>query len=293
MAGIQGGGRGSPSGALRTCKPHVYSHVPITSRLGNLTPASSLRPATMTTKSGVPDTWDDDWVNAANPPPTADAALPAKFTKSQKRAQHQDLQKQLWDSAENPTRMHWLETQGVVPLKQEIRPQVQLLSRKPQPTTAKRDGVAGLSIDDGDDSEEEARKKQVAAMEERTKQAKVEREEKQRKYAEARERIMGSSSPATAASRESSQGRDGRKPGRGGSRINGTRNSQPSSAAHSPTRSAYPGTGLFDPEDMGRRIPKPSTPNPDAPARQPRAPPSDHQIRGGSGFAGRGGKASV
>ncbi|KAK4901983.1 hypothetical protein LTR27_000883 [Elasticomyces elasticus] len=241
----------------------------------------------MATKGGVPDAWDDDWVNTANKPPAEEPAVPVKLTKSQKRAQHQELQKQLWDSAENPTRMHWLETQGIVPLKQEFRPQVKLLSRKPQPVAAKTgvNGLADLSIDDGEDSEEEARKKQEAAMEERTRQAKIDREEKQKKYDEARARIMGSSGPGSpmAGSRESSQGRDARKPR---AKTASNRNSQPASAAHSPTRNGN--TGLFDPEDMGRRIPKPSTPNPDAPTRQPRAPPVGHDSRGGFGFAGRG-----
>ncbi|KAK1058295.1 hypothetical protein LTR74_013496 [Friedmanniomyces endolithicus] len=239
----------------------------------------------MTAKSGVPDAWDDDWKQQ----PAAEPAVAPKLTKSQKRAQHQELQKQLWDSAENPTRMHWLETQGVVPLKQEFRPQVKLLSRKPQAAILKK-GATDANVDDGEDSEEEARKKQEVAMEERTRQAKIDREEKQKKYNEARERIMGSSAPGSpmTGSRESSQGRDNRKPR---VKVNGNRNSQPTSAAHSPTRNGGTETRLFDPEDMGRRLPKPSMPNPDAPLRQPRAPPSDHSSRGGFGFAGRGGRA--
>ncbi|TKA35942.1 hypothetical protein B0A54_12166 [Friedmanniomyces endolithicus] len=221
--------------------------------------------------------------------PAEEATVAPKLTKSQKRAQHQQLQKQLWDSAENPTRMHWLETQGVVPLKQEFRPQVKLLSRKPQATILKK-GATDATIDDGEDSEEEARKKQEAAMEERTRQAKIDREEKQRKYNEARERIMGSSAPGSpmTGSRESSQGRDNRKPR---VRVNGNRDSQPTSAAHSPTRNSGTETRLFDPEDMGRRLPKSNTPNPGAPMRQPRAPPSDHTSGEGFGFAGRGGRA--
>ncbi|KAK1019877.1 hypothetical protein LTR54_000521 [Friedmanniomyces endolithicus] len=199
----------------------------------------------MTAKSGVPEAWDDDWKQQ----PAAEPAVPPKLTKSQRRAQHQELQKQLWDSAENPTRMHWLETQGVVPLKQEFRPQVKLLSRKPQATIVKK-GATDANIDDGEDSEEEARKKQEAAMEERTRQAKIDREEKQRKYNEARERIMGSSAPGSpmTGSRESSQGRDNRKPR---VKVNGTRNSQPTSAAHSPTRSGGTETRLFDPDMNG------------------------------------------
>ncbi|EMD00950.1 hypothetical protein BAUCODRAFT_62329 [Baudoinia panamericana UAMH 10762] len=246
----------------------------------------------MSSKSGVPDAWDDDWVNAADKPDSKSQPPPAKLTKAQRRAQHQELQKQLWDSAENPTRMHWLEAQGVVPLKQEYTQQVKLLSRKPQPTIAKKDvtnGIADLGVqDDGEDSEEEARKKREADLEERTRKAKIEREEKQKKYAEARERIMGSSNSGSSMtnSRESSQGRGDRRPR---PRVNGTRNSQPTSADQSPARIVQPGDRqLFDPDDMSRRLPPKSlTPNMDGPMRQPRGP--DVSGRGGFGFAGRGG----
>lgn len=213
-----------------------------------------------------------------------------KLTKAERRAQHLEQQKQLWDTAENPTRFHWLETQGVVPLKQEFAPPVTLLSRKP-PTIAKRnaaDGIGQLSLEDDDDSEEEARKKREASFEERQRKAKIEREEKQRRYAEARERIMGSSNPSPANnSRDSSQVRDTRR--RGG-KAQGNRRSQPQSPAE-PVGTNSPGAGsqLFDPEDMGRRLAPPgrdmnSTPKGEGPSRQPRGP-----SRGGFGFAGRGG----
>lgn len=194
--------------------------------------------------------------------------------------------------------MHWLETQGVVPLKQEFKPQVTLLSRKPAvPTIAKKDasdGVAKLNIDDeGDSEEEEDRKKREAEMEERQRKAKIQREEKQRKYAEARERIMGSPSsnvtqPAPPLSRDASQARNGRD---AKARVNGSRNSQPTSSAdQSPARPASGAKDLFDPDDMGRRLPKRevnTTPRDDLPSRQPRGP--DNSGRGGFGFAARGG----
>ena len=224
-------------------------------------------------------------------PEPAPAVAP-KLTKAQKRALHAEQQKQLWDSAENPDRFHWLEAQGVVPLKQEYKQNVTVLSRKPvAPVIAKRDatnGVAKLNLEDEGDSEEEDRKKRESELEERQRKAKLEREEKQRKYAEARERIMGSSSPASGASataKESSNGRKAR------SKMNGTRTSQPTSSAdQSPAR---PGSGnreLFDPEDM-RRMPKREvnvTPKEDLPSRQPRGPESGG--RGGFGFAARGGQ---
>lgn len=176
-----------------------------------------------------------------------------------------------------------------MPLKQDFKPTVTLLSRKPQ--------IATKDIaEDGEDSEEEARKKREADFEERQRKAKIEREEKQRRYAEARERIMGSSTPTTSRSRESSQGRRGR--GGGGRGGGSQRNSRPASANQSPTRAvntAAWGEGqLYDPNDMGRRMPMPPKPTPqnqNEPVRQPRAPPSDHASRHGFGFAGRGGKA--
>lgn len=195
--------------------------------------------------------------------------------------------------------MHWLEAQGVVPLKQELKPQVTLLSRKPAPTIAKRDptnGVANLNPEDDEDSEEEARKKREADFGERQRKAKIEREEKQRKYAEARERIMGSSNSASPApaSRESSQGRDSRRP-RG--KLNGSsRSSRPESPAEqSPAPASSSDNQVFDPNNMGRRIPerKLNTPNQDAPSRQPRGPDNTGRGGFGFGFVGRGGKAPV
>ena len=184
----------------------------------------------------------------------------------------------------------------MVPLKQEFKPKMQVLSRKPAaPVVAKKDaadGVAGLTIDDGEDSEVEERKKQEVEMEERQRKAKIEREEKQRKYAEARERIMGSPKPAPVAntSRESSHAHQTR---RSKTALNGDRNSQPTSSAdQSPTRLANGAKQLFDPDDMGRRLPKResnASPKEDQPSRQPRGPESVG--RGGFGFATRGGGA--
>nr|OQO18733.1 hypothetical protein B0A51_11431 [Rachicladosporium sp. CCFEE 5018] len=232
----------------------------------------------MSTKGGLPDAWDDDWENLADKPEISDPAPePAKkLTKAQKRVQHQELQKQLWDSAENPARNLWLEAQGAVPLKQEPVIQRVVLTRKPA-TAAQED----------EDSEGEKRRKAELALEERKRKAVTDREEKVRKYAEARERIMGTGAASGPASRDSSQGRDTRK-----SHVKATNsnlNSRPTSAGQSPARSTPNGSGLFDPEDMGRRLaPKretTSSPREGEPARQPRGP--DTNGRGGFGFASR------
>lgn len=212
-----------------------------------------------------------------------------KLTKAQRKAQHIERQKQLWDSADNPDRFHWLETQGVVPLKQEYKQPVTLLARKP-PTIAKKDpagDLAKLALEDDEDSEDERRRKRESELEERQRKAKLERAEKERRYAEARERIMGSNNQSfTSNSRESSQSRRAR----GGKNPN--RPSQPQSPAEqSPARQTGGENKLFDPENMGRRVaPKRelnNTPKEEQPVRQPRGP--DNSGRGGFGFGGRGG----
>lgn len=201
-----------------------------------------------------------------------------------------------------------------MPLKNEFKPQVTLLSRKPNvPIIAKKkdsenvtNGVAGLKVDDDDDdSEAEGMKKREAELEERQRKAKIEREEKQRRYAEARERIMGSpasgtttaqgAGSSTVKSRESSHGRDNRR-SRGGRSSGRANHSQPTSSTdQSPARP----TGsvekvLFDPDDMGRRMPKREGAEvatglrEEHPVRQPRNPDS---ARGGFGFGSRGGAA--
>lgn len=195
-----------------------------------------------------------------------------------------------------------------MPNRQEIKPAVTLLSRKP-PQIAKRTvagGIGGLSLDDDEDSEEERLKKQALEREERQRRAKIEHEEKQKRYAEARERIMGSSQASLASSsRESSQGRDQRKQrARPNSNYNNASNSyngnqrrsQPQTPGdQSPAIQTMEGQ-LFDPEETSRRpTPKRESSTPmaaqDKPIRQPRGP--EVSGRGGFGFAGRGGNSNA
>ncbi|CAK4028168.1 Hypothetical predicted protein [Lecanosticta acicola] len=255
----------------------------------------------MSSTGAVPDAWDDDWVNVADnktEEPSKPEPAP-KLTKAERRAQHAQQQRQLWHSAENPGRSLWLEAQGVVPLQNEIKPQVKLLSRKPA-TIAKRDvtdAAARLNMEDEEDSGDEARRKREAELEARQRQAKLEREDKQRRYAEARERIMGSSNNPSPPqnSRDSPHGRDNRKQ-RGVPYRNGNRRSQPESPAEqSPSTldQSNNGSQLFDPEDMGRRLPpkRDMTDSPrddNHPLRQPRGPSENG--RGGFGFSGRDGR---
>lgn len=255
----------------------------------------------MSGRGGVPNAWDDDdWEKVADhvshqgapagaTGTTPGAPLPApRLTKAARKAQHIEHNKQLWDSADNPARHHWLETRGVVPLKQDYQVPVTLLSRKP-PANARRG-----DDDDDDDSEEERRKKLEADFEERQRRAKIEREEKQKRYAEARERIMGASKPTLASSsRDNSQARDSsRRPPRGG-KLNGTRRGQPQSSKEpspSPTPTPAGNQQLFDPDlppQIYKRESSNTTPKEDQPVRQPRGP--DNSGRGGVGFASRGG----
>jgi hypothetical protein len=143
------------------------------------------------------------------------------------------------------------------PLKDEYKAPLKVLSRKPPPKVMSRpdpaSGLANLNLDDDDDSEEEERKKAEKQFLERQARAKIEREEKQRKYQEARERILGGSSndsngrspPASnAGSRNSSRGK-----ARGG-RVDAA-----PSAEQSPARTIRPSKQLYDPG----YTPKPSS----------------------------------
>ena len=190
------------------------------------------------------------------------------------------------------------------PVQPTFKPAVTVLARKPTPQVLSRNaGMAGLSLqDDDDDSEEERRKKAAADFEERKIRAAKERAEKERKYAEARERIFGS--PAAS---EESRSNSPSKPTRGKGRGRGGRDSQPrSSNEQSPARVTAPsGRQLFEPsyapkpgsvhiqrKDDGGSRPgsRPGTPNlQEKPIREPRGPARG----GGRGFASRGGHSTL
>ena len=169
-----------------------------------------------------------------------------------------------------------------------------MLARKPTPQVLSRN-MAGMALED-DDSEEERRKKAAVDFEHRKARAQKERAEKERKYAEARERIFGS---AAASATEDSCSNSPNKPARGKARVGRAgRDSQPrSSNEQSPARTTPPARPLFDPtytpkpgsifiqkKDSG--ISRPSTPNTqEKPVRQPQGPARG----GGRGFAPRGG----
>lgn len=162
--------------------------------------------------------------------------------------------------------------------------------------------MAGLTLE-GDDSEEEERKRNEVAFAERQKKAVLEREEKQRKYAEVRERLFGSQK---TTSRESSTdnrntpnrtlvNNDSRTSSRKG-RSRNNRDNQPSSSTdQSPARQVNQTRQLFDPSYDAKpksESPKPTFSKEEQPIRMPRGP--DGSGRGGFGFAAaRGGKSDA
>ncbi|KAF2791153.1 hypothetical protein K505DRAFT_364070 [Melanomma pulvis-pyrius CBS 109.77] len=249
----------------------------------------------MSKKDAVADAWDDDWESLADKQEDVDVTskpnVEVKLSKAERKAKHAELNRQIWESAENPEPLLFLEARENVPLKTAFKPNVTVLARKPPQVLSRNgatSGMAGLSLDDDDDSEEERRKKNEASFEERKAQAQKERAEKERRYAEARERLFGSPA-ASESSRGTSPNKSTRGKGRGrGGRENQTR----SSNEQSPARTASTGRQLYDPsyspmpnsvyiqkkESSGSR---PGTPSMEKPIREPRGP-------GGQNFASRG-----
>ncbi|KAH6610465.1 hypothetical protein Trco_000485 [Trichoderma cornu-damae] len=290
----------------------------------------------MSKAGGVPNAWDDDdWEAQADRIESKDKQLPQvspqpSLSRRERMQQHAEANRKLWESADSTETFHYIEASGGgVPLTTSYKPQVKVLSRKP--VIAKKDpitGLAQLSLDGGggggggDDDDSRPQQAQMTPEEIRAKQ-KRDREEKQRRYDEARAKIFGESasssrgsSPGTGAvtpprpdGRASHRGR-GR--GRGGnfnsgySYSNSNIGSEGSGQQFEPRRPANqpgPRRELFDPS---------SSPKPDSirrggreasssdsssvrgqpgrdehqAIRAPRGP--DGSGRGGFGFARRG-----
>ncbi|KAF2833111.1 hypothetical protein CC86DRAFT_399760 [Ophiobolus disseminans] len=255
----------------------------------------------MPPQKGSVDAWEnDDWEAIADKDdekPKEDQP-PVKLSKAQRKAQHAELNRKIWESAENPDPQWYPEARNTVPVQATFKPKVTMLARKPAPQVLSRN-MAGLNLDD-DDSEDERRKKAEADFEERKARAQRERVEKERKYAEARERIFGS--PAAS---ETSRSNSPNKATRGKGKARGTRENQPrSSNEQSPARTAVPAPAparqLYDPtyalKPSSVYIPKkaadgsrPGTPGGlEKPIRQPQGPAKD-----GRGFASRTGFGNV
>ncbi|KAI4137366.1 MAG: hypothetical protein L6R39_007326 [Caloplaca ligustica] len=246
----------------------------------------------------VPDAWDDDWLEKADStvPPKEPALKPAKISKAERRVKQAEFNRQLEAQNQN----FFLSTRTEVPLMNEFKPAMKVLSRKP--ATAVGDlGVGQLSIDnDEQDEEEDDGKARPLTAEERQVKAQKEREEKQKKYEEARQRLFGANNSAEASRSTTPPRQRASGDSRGSSKGGGTRDGRPSASGAS-------GTGvsrqLYDPNDSAkpdaayllRKDKTPttsgrSTPSEQQPIRSPRGP--DGSGRGGFGFAPRGGKVS-
>ncbi|PVH98778.1 hypothetical protein DM02DRAFT_530484 [Periconia macrospinosa] len=249
--------------------------------------------------SAVADAWDDDWESLADVHESekkVEPAPPPKLSKAERRAQHAEFNRQIWESAENPEPMLFLEARNNIPVPATFKPTMKVLARKPPQVLTRNgatSGMAGLSIDDDEDSEEERRKKNEADFEERKARAQKERAEKERRYAEAREKIFGSpaasddsrgASPSKMSVR--GKGRGGRGGSYGQTRSNEQSPARPQPAGrqlYEPSYSPKPGSVYVQKKESSR----PGTPNDqEKPIREPRGPQAIG--RGGRGFAPRG-----
>ncbi|POR33252.1 Uncharacterized protein TPAR_06574 [Tolypocladium paradoxum] len=219
--------------------------------------------------------------------------------------------------SDSPQTFHYLEANNNVPLTSSFKPQVKVLSRKP--VIASKDPVTGMSRLTLDDADDQDNKEVLLTPEEVRAKQKRDREEKQRRYDEARAKIFGESAPSSRGSspgtvtpprsdsRHSAQGR-GR--GRGaGQRSNFDNNNNNNSRQqpdirrqnnqNGPTRELFDPSYSSRPDSMAQRrgaqgdsstAGPPPRDEPQQPIRAPRGP--DGSGRGGMGFTRRGAKES-
>lgn len=224
---------------------------------------------------------------------------------------------------------HYVESRSTVPLKQDFKPAVTVLSRRPQIASrnnnnidAAGEGISSLNLNGSsanlsDSDDESTNKPPELTPEERQAKALKDREEKQRKYEEARERLFGNSSsapgsgtsspggtppPSRNSNRDSafegsgprSGGGRGRNRGHGGRDNNSTREKRDAqSGAPNKQRQLYD-PGYSNKPNAQRRTPLVSTERAEGeqqqqtirPTRNPRNP--DESGRGGFGFSPRG-----
>ncbi|KAL4888304.1 hypothetical protein BDV59DRAFT_196576 [Aspergillus ambiguus] len=251
------------------------------------------------------DAWEQDWEQQADKlasdptPPPAEKKVSSKVTKAQRRAQQAEFNRQLWAEAESPQTFHFLEARSNVPLKQDFKPAVTLLSRNPQSrqssaVDATAAGVGRLGLASKDEDSEDDSKAPEPTPEERQAIALRNLEEKQRKYEEVRERLFGSpsgttsgaSSPRSATPPKQNEGR-GKGKNRGNGRDNNNRDKRDASAASSKSRQLYdPGSPARSNSGFGQRN---DQQHPRQPYRTPRGPDSS----GRGGFRGnRGARTS-
>lgn len=182
-----------------------------------------------------------------------------------------------------------------MPLKSVYKPTMKVLSRKPANTSTMSDAVSGLgqlNVDDDEDDEEDGTRKPTMTLEERQAKAQKDREEKQRKYEEARQRLFG----ANKAGEKKSSGSIGPAISKDGDSRRQSRNrdgadARPTSSAGTKARQLYDPSDTVKPDSThsqkkdAQGLSGRSTPNEQLPIRSPRGP--DGSGRGGFGFVPR------
>ncbi|KAL8736161.1 MAG: hypothetical protein Q9166_000316 [cf. Caloplaca sp. 2 TL-2023] len=254
----------------------------------------------------VPDAWDDDWVQKADTTAatTESVPKPAKLSKAERRAKQAEFNRQLWEDAETQNQDFFLNTRTEVPLKSEFKPAMQVLSRKPaaKPTTSINlaSRLGQLSVDDDDDDEQDEVKSKILSAEERQLQAQKERDEKRKKYDEARERLFGSNNGSAGKSLGTTTPPN-TKPNSGSRGPSKNRAIAEGRSLSSSGTAAGPARQLYDPNYTAKpdsaSVQRENTPNTSGrstpieqqPIRNPRGP--DGSGRGGFGFLPRGGES--
>ncbi|KAI1094261.1 hypothetical protein F5B19DRAFT_72519 [Rostrohypoxylon terebratum] len=269
------------------------------------------------TTGKVPDAWeDDDWEVQADKAAAVEDEEPEpqqqpQLSRAERLAQHAESNRKLWESAEAPPEtFHYLASRSDPPLATGFKPTVKVLSRKPLQD-------AGADLD-----EEDSNKPPQLTPEEIQAKQQREREEKQRRYDEARAKIFGSnqssgtSTPGAVTPPRSADGRGPRGRGRGGrgggghrhNDSRGDRDRERDNSQRPSSQSGGSGRELYDPNyspkpgfqverrganynnDGGAPLSRRSTPQEEQVIRAPRGP--DGSGRGGFGFAKRGAKGS-
>ncbi|KAL7798527.1 hypothetical protein V8C37DRAFT_207270 [Trichoderma ceciliae] len=253
----------------------------------------------MSKAGGVPNAWDDeDWEAEADRIESKEKQLPQgaqipNLSRQERMQQHAEANRKLWESADSTETFHYVEASGGgVPLTTSFKPQVKVLSRKP--VIAKKDpitGLAQLSLDDDDDGS----RPQGAPMtpEEIRAKQKRDREEKQRRYDEARAKIFGESAPSSRGSSPGTgtvtpprpDGRGsyrGRGRGRGGSYGSGYNYSNSTASGESSSQQFEPRRPANQPVSRRELFDPSSSPKSDSMRRGGReGSSSDSSMRGG------------
>ncbi|KAK8085603.1 hypothetical protein PG997_006874 [Apiospora hydei] len=90
----------------------------------------------MVKKSSVSDAWEDDWESQADKEAKEPAATapPAPLTKKERLAQHAELNRKIWETADTPGNgvpLQFLASTPTPPLAQPFKPPMTVLARNP------------------------------------------------------------------------------------------------------------------------------------------------------------------